>query len=61
MKEMKIDESWEVRMMRTMAWERAKGELRSMLHTYINNDNYHLFKTLLLKFIDDIEGQGLQE
>jgi len=46
--------------MRNMAWERAKGELNSILCTYYNDD-YYEFKSLLNIFITNIEDLGLQE
>lgn len=49
--------------MRTMAWERAKGELRSMLQTFWDGENGN-FKPLSDKveaFIKDVEDDGLQE
>lgn len=55
------DESREIRILRTMAWERAKGELRSMLHTYYTNDNYDKFSLEVKNFIKTVEDNGLQE
>ena len=53
-----------LRAMRTMAWERAKGELRSILvalPTEPGEDEarYEKFKRELDDFIDYIEGNGL--
>jgi hypothetical protein len=48
--------------LRTMAWERAKGELQSMLHTYWSsgirdnpNSEFHQMDTRIGKFIKDVE------
>ena len=56
------DESIEMKVMRTMAWERAKGELRSMLGTY--KGRMETFKDMdeaVKEFIEYIENEGLQE
>lgn len=34
----KMNEKYILVSMRTMAWERAKGELRSVIHTYWSNE-----------------------
>lgn len=55
-------ESDELRAMRAMAWERAKGELRSMLHTfYQNGENHARFSAVTSEFIEKIEFNGLHE
>lgn len=65
-------ESIELKAMRHMAWERAKGELRSMLVTYYDerplpDHNYDApskfkrFDDALKAFIDLVEDQGLAE
>ena len=46
--------------MRLMAWERAKGELNSLLHTYWedesgNKSNFKPRKELIENFIKDFE------
>lgn len=43
--------------MKGMAWERAKGELNSMLHTFWNGDmaNFDSLSEKIKKFIEDIE------
>lgn len=52
---------------RNMAWERTKGELRSMLHTFRSNGNneefnqYMKLDTKIKEFIDYVEGRGLYE
>lgn len=56
-----MEESGELRAMRSMAWERAKGELRSMMHTFYGNANFIVFDTEVEKFITFIEDQSLQE
>ena len=60
-------ESKEILTMRSMAWERAKGELRSMLHTFysearpgsLQGDRFARFDSLIAKFEDDIESEEL--
>jgi hypothetical protein len=47
--------------MRPMAWERAKGELNSMLHTYWRDDRFEPFSKLLEDFIKEVEKNGLHE
>lgn len=55
-------ESREIKVARSMAWERAKGELRSMLPTYWDNDAaYQEFKAHTESYINYIEGEGVQE
>lgn len=49
--------------MRGMAWQRAKGELRSILeasYSYTNEETEasRLFSETLEKFIDDVESEG---
>ena len=57
------EDSKEIRTMRTMAWERAKGELKSILQTYCdispNYENYHEFDIRLSEFINYIEDEEL--
>lgn len=49
-----------LRTMRAMAWERAKGELRSTLHTYWGNDEGFVEMAKKVDaFIKDVEGEGL--
>ncbi len=46
--------------LRLMAWERAKGELRSIGHAaYGGGDNMQLFLGYLEDFIECIEDDGL--
>lgn len=45
--------------LRYMAWERAKGELQSMLHTYISNeDKFNTLADTIENFINDVEQNG---
>lgn len=56
--------SKELRAMRNMAWERAKGEIRAMLQTYNREDDGDKFEQMaweLSKFIETVEDKGLQE
>ena len=51
-----------IRNMRHMAWERAKGELRSMLHTFWDdNPNNEQLAEQIDNFIEQVEEEGLQE
>lgn len=50
--------------MRHMAWERAKGELRSMLHTFWEHkdeSSYEELKDAIESFIKRVEDEGLHE
>lgn len=54
------------RIMRGQAWERAKGELHSMLPTFYGKDNardgqFDELDELISKFIKDVEDGGLCE
>lgn len=55
------------RSLRAMAWERAKGELRSIYHTFFSDDvfnqpdQYDNFVKLTEDFIEQIESNGLNE
>jgi len=55
------DESMEIKIMRQMAWERAKGELRSVLATYCRNENFSEADKLINSFIKRVEDEGLVE
>jgi hypothetical protein len=48
-----------------MAWQRAKGELKSMLETYATGNcrekQHEEFSALADKFIKEVEDEGLQE
>ena len=48
-------------MLRAMAWERAKGELKSILHTYYHDPRFEAFDKALEDFIEFVESNGLQE
>ena len=54
-------ESKEIRVLRSMAWERAKGEMTGMLHTYYDMEStkYDDFKAKLSEFIEYVEGVEL--
>lgn len=59
-------ETKEMRLLRAMAWERAKGELKSMLHSYYNaspggDDNFEKMNSLTKEFIVRVEENGLHE
>lgn len=57
-----MEESRELKAMRSMAWERAKGELRSMEHTfYSGNGTFDKFNEAVTEFIKYVEDEGLQE
>ena len=63
---MKLEEK-QIKNMRHMAWERAKGELQSIKHTYWevyfsdDSDKYKKFTEKLYDFIRDVEANGLIE
>ena len=56
-----MEESNEIRILRYMAWERAKGELRAMISTYCSNINFIEVDEEIERFIELIESKGLQE
>lgn len=61
-----VTESDLSRMLRNQAWERAKGELRSMLWTFQSPANasegqFKKFDAALEAFIEKVEGGGLHE
>lgn len=57
-----MEPSREIRAMRSMAWERAKGELRSMLQTYWDeHDKFNAMAEEIILFISKVEDNGLQE
>ena len=61
-----MSDSREVRVMRQMAWHRAKGELASMLATHYNpmvgdSGNYNKLDLLISGFIGDVEDDGMEE
>ena len=52
-----------IRNLRQMAWERAKGELKSMTHTFWDevDSRFITLVETINKFIEEIEDNGLQE
>ena len=51
-----------IEILRYMAWERAKGELNSMLQTYVNDrEKFDILKKTIESFIEDVEGNGKHE
>ena len=58
---MEVSNNAILRALRTQAWERAKGELKSMLHTYYSENNFYEFKEEMKNFIKKIEDNGWQE
>ena len=58
------ESSRELRALRTMAWERAKGELYGMMHTYYtesDGDKFLEFDKAFKIFKTEVEDNGLQE
>jgi len=59
--------SRELRAMRNMAWERAKGEINAMLQTYHGSEDpddeekFNGLEKLFGAFVKDVEGNGWQE
>jgi hypothetical protein len=49
------------KMLRSMAWERAKGELMSMRHTFYNDHRFEEFDNALTTFVDAVESEALYE
>jgi hypothetical protein len=48
--------------LRAQAWERAKGELKGMLHTFFGEtEKFEELNYLMSKFEKDIEDNGLHE
>jgi len=49
--------------LRQMAWERAKGELTSMLVTYSPDDRneFNEMNAAIHKFVEKVEDNGLHE
>ena len=55
-------DSMELSIIRQMAWERAKGELRSILVIYIKDmERYRQAQKKIEGFIKDIEENGIIE
>lgn len=48
--------------LRLMAWERAKGELNSMLQTYVGEmEKFKYLEETISDFIKEVEGNGIHE
>jgi hypothetical protein len=48
--------------MRLMAWERAKGELKSMLQTHVGDkEQFDRLSKAIKDFITDVEDNGKHE
>ncbi|MFA7219417.1 MAG: hypothetical protein WC119_02855 [Synergistaceae bacterium] len=57
-----MEDSRIIRNLRHMAWERSKGELRSMLHTLWDEELKHNdLKLIINEFIKKVEDNGLYE
>jgi hypothetical protein len=55
-----------LKVLRTQAWERAKGELNSMMQTFFSgtkeeSDRFCLLDAVIKDFIDNVEGNALHE
>ncbi len=52
-----------IHVLRSMAWERAKGELFSILDTYYGDERekFEKMNNKLTKFVKEIEDEGLSE
>lgn len=54
-----------IRTLRGMAWERAKGELQSILQTYWDghskDDKFKAMDAAVEKFISEVQDNGLAE
>jgi hypothetical protein len=63
-REREMNAEWIIRNMRNMAWERAKGELLSMKHTFWDGKTGHQYEEMsevIDEFINKIESDGLYE
>lgn len=47
--------------LRFMAWERAKGELNSMLQTYLDSERAEILQKAINDFIEDVESNAKHE
>jgi hypothetical protein len=68
-----MEEPKELRTMRAMAWQRAKGELNSIMETFYSDyrdeeykpkefkSKFEHFKDLLDHFVDEVEGHELDK
>ena len=53
-----------IKILRSMAWERAKGELSAMAQTYHGEEGkieYAKFCDAYTEFVSEVEDHGLQE
>jgi hypothetical protein len=49
-------------MLRAMAWQRAKGELQSMLETYHKEpEKFEAMSKAIEAFVTEVEGEGWAE
>ena len=62
---MAVDSMDVIRTLRIQAWERAKGELESIIATFLSSpieaEKYEKFKKLTDSFVKTVEEEGLQE
>ena len=58
---MSPNETKEIKTMRTICWEIAKGELNAMLCTYYGNANFEKMEAVIKKMIKKVEEKRLQE
>lgn len=57
-----MSESDEIRTQRAMAWERVKGELESIKHTYYGETGrLDSYAEKLKEFIESVEEDGLHQ
>ena len=57
-----MSDTREIRTNRMMAWERAKGELNSILVTYWEDgEKFEPMKKAIEEFVKEVEGNGLKE
>lgn len=57
-----MDEQTVIRTLRAMAWQRAKGELASIMQTYwAEYEKFKSFDALVDKFIKEVEDEGYVE
>ncbi len=49
-----MSESKEIRTMRYMEWQRVKGGLQAILHSYWDNGSYREVKDTIEKFMKDM-------
>ena len=56
-----MEETLEIKIMRAMAWERAKGELMSMLQTFFDNkEKFEALDEAIKKLVAEVEDNELQ-